>query len=287
VDDARDGAELISIVIPALNAAATLGAQLEALIGEHGIEQCEVIVADNGSTDDTVAVAMRYRGRLDLTLVDAREHPGRSAVRNEAVRHVTRPYIAFLDADDAVCAGWLPTIVRHLPAPVVQGGYRRVPRHASADDRNVTVRFPSYRGVQTIAAGNVVIEKRVLDLVGGFNEQYRYRVDVELAIRLHLAGIPIVIAEDACILYRERGSARGAMRQQYNWEKAAVQLQRDYGDRIEFRHSSRNSLKHWALLVPHAIDALRDDEDRRRWLADLGALSGRLVGSLTYRTLFL
>jgi glycosyltransferase involved in cell wall biosynthesis len=52
----------LSVVIPCLNAAATIGVQLEALAGQSWEGEWEVVVADNGSTDGSQAIVESYRG---------------------------------------------------------------------------------------------------------------------------------------------------------------------------------------------------------------------------------
>src|SRR5689334_1914994 len=79
----RDPPRKLSVVIPCLNAAATLGVQLEALIGQSWPGGWEVIVADNGSTDGSREIVESYRGRLpDLKLVDASDRRGQAHARN-------------------------------------------------------------------------------------------------------------------------------------------------------------------------------------------------------------
>jgi glycosyltransferase involved in cell wall biosynthesis len=54
----------ISIIIPCHNAARTIGCLLEAIAGQTWTDSWEVIVSDNGSTDDSLSVVERYRSRL-------------------------------------------------------------------------------------------------------------------------------------------------------------------------------------------------------------------------------
>ena len=63
------GLPVLSVVIPCLNVAATLGPQLDALSAQDADFEWEVVIADNGSTDQTVPLATSYTDRLQIAIV--------------------------------------------------------------------------------------------------------------------------------------------------------------------------------------------------------------------------
>lgn len=87
---------LVSVVIPAHNAAAHLGDAVESVLAQTH-DRIELIVVDDASTDDTAAVAARYAPSVRYV---AQPHRGASAARNHGVRVSTGDFVAFLDADD-------------------------------------------------------------------------------------------------------------------------------------------------------------------------------------------
>ncbi len=89
---------IVSVVIPAFNASLHLESALESVLAQTAAP-LEVIVMDDGSTDDTVAMAERFGVR-----VERHGHAGISATRNRGVNAARGGLIAFLDADDV----WLP-----------------------------------------------------------------------------------------------------------------------------------------------------------------------------------
>ena len=94
----------VSVIIPTLNRAALLREALASVRQIQGPDLLlEIIVADNGSTDDTAAVAASFGARL----VHA-ERRGAAAARNAGLRAATGEFVAFLDDDDA----WLPGHLR-------------------------------------------------------------------------------------------------------------------------------------------------------------------------------
>ena len=105
----------LSVVIPCLNAAATIGVQLEALARQSWEGEWEVIVADNGSTDGSREIVESYRGRLPgLKLVDASDRRGQAHARNLGAAAATGDAFLFCDADDEVAPGWLAALGRAL-----------------------------------------------------------------------------------------------------------------------------------------------------------------------------
>lgn len=88
---------LVSIVIPCHNAAPWLAATLESALAQTWPEK-EILVIDDGSTDDSATVARRFESRG--VAVRAQANRGASAARNHGLRLTRGDYIQFLDADD-------------------------------------------------------------------------------------------------------------------------------------------------------------------------------------------
>src|SRR5919198_5805523 len=93
-----------SVIVPARNAAATIGRTLEALAAQDFPQEYEVIVVDDGSTDDTVAVAEAAPGPVT---VRRQEQRGPGEARNLGAQHARGEVLAFTDADCFPERGWL------------------------------------------------------------------------------------------------------------------------------------------------------------------------------------
>lgn len=94
------GGDFVSVIIPAYNAAQFLPETLESVLSQSH-ENREIIVVDDGSTDDTVEVIAPYLQRIRLI---QRDHAGIGPTRNAGIDAAEGDYIAFIDADDL----WLP-----------------------------------------------------------------------------------------------------------------------------------------------------------------------------------
>jgi teichuronic acid biosynthesis glycosyltransferase TuaG len=86
-----------SVIIPVYNAAETVSRALDSVLAQS-YPAHEIIVVDDGSTDNTVALLEQYRGRI--TVIQKVTNAGGSIARNTGMDAATGDYIAFLDADD-------------------------------------------------------------------------------------------------------------------------------------------------------------------------------------------
>src|SRR5262249_36210792 len=103
--------QLVSVVIPCYNQAKFLGQAIESVLAQTH-SSVEIVVVDDGSTDDTVAVAARHRS---VRCVRQRTH-GPSAAPNEGLKHVSGHYVVFLDSDDRLLPHALDTGLRSFAA---------------------------------------------------------------------------------------------------------------------------------------------------------------------------
>ncbi len=109
VEDAmadRYGRPAISIVMPVYNAASMIETTLDSIF-QQDFKDFEIIVIDDGSTDDSVAIVEQNRVRHDRIFVHSQENAGVSVARNRGLDFARGKYVCFLDADDLVTPGSL------------------------------------------------------------------------------------------------------------------------------------------------------------------------------------
>ncbi|MBW4458688.1 MAG: glycosyltransferase [Nodosilinea sp. WJT8-NPBG4] len=229
----------ISVIIPCFNAASVIGQQLEAL-AQQTVTPYEVIVADNGSTDNSRTVVEQYGDRLPrLKVIDAAKMQGASHARNVGAKAATSDYLAFCDADDVVSEGWLEALSQAFASHsflACRLDYEKLnsdTTNTSQTDGLQNFRTPFY----PFAGGcGLAIRKDIHAAVGGFDETISHLEDADYCIRVQIAGHPLVFVPDAVVHYRYPTDAeqsffearRATYRKAYNWGYGLATLYQRY-----------------------------------------------------------
>jgi glycosyltransferase involved in cell wall biosynthesis len=189
-----------SVIVPARDAAETIGQTLRALASQDLAEQYEVIVVDDGSEDDTVVIAEGFSGPVRV-LRSAGRGPG--PARNTGAAASRAPALAFTDADCAPDPGWLRAGLAALEdADLVQG--RVVPdpgAHLGPFDHTVWVLEES--GLYETA--NMFVRRELFERLGGFEDFVGARIgkplaeDVWLGWRARRAGARTSFSSQAVV----------------------------------------------------------------------------------------
>ncbi len=97
---------LLSIIVPTYNSERFIAATLDMLISQ-GLEDCEVIIIDDGSVDETRTIIKNYKNQYNNIKVIEQEHSGVSVGRNKGIELASGQFIFFLDSDDTLENGTL------------------------------------------------------------------------------------------------------------------------------------------------------------------------------------
>jgi glycosyltransferase involved in cell wall biosynthesis len=282
---------LVSVVVPVRNGGETLGRQLDALARQTYEGRWEVVVADNGSVDDTRPVAEGYAGRLPgLRVVDASARPGTCIARNAGADAARGELLVFCDADDEASEGWLACVVAAARRYDLVGGRLD---HSSLNDELAQEwrepfavdALPRCLGFLPYAvSSNLGIWSEVLRALGGWNESYATcGDDVELCWRAQLAGYFLGFARDAVMRYRHRPDLRGLMKQAYSNGLSDTRVYSQFRSAGVPSRSLSVDLRKWAELAAHLPDLLGSQARRGRWLRRASFRWGRLRGSARHR----
>lgn len=107
---------LVSIVIPAYNASRFLGCAVESVLRQKDFNDWELIIVDDGSTDDTPALARRYAEADRRVRFISKPNGGQSTARNAGLLLAQGKYLCFIDADDLISPDFLRSTVDEAEA---------------------------------------------------------------------------------------------------------------------------------------------------------------------------
>lgn len=182
------------MIIPALNEERALPLCLDALVSQTlAGDVFEVIVVDNGSVDQTVAIAQSFASRLNLHVLEQREC-SISALRNRGAMEANGDLLAFLDADCVAQPNWLAFGMHILEEPgagVIGAGYQ-IPDYSKwvAKAWYGSQNKKSGR-VSYISGGNLLMSRAAFVTAGGFDEEMETSEDWEFCQRAASRGLPI------------------------------------------------------------------------------------------------
>jgi glycosyltransferase involved in cell wall biosynthesis len=178
----------VSIVIPAYNAAKYLRETLDSALNQT-YRDAEVIVVDDGSTDETPRILEQYGDRIQVL---RQENHGRAAACNTGARAARGEWIAFLDADDI----WLPDKLQRQVSECSQYAISHTNSFFFGeyfkDDVLKTSVTPQYGGwvLDRLLVGNfvtcssVMMRREVYHYYGGFDTTFRYAEDWPLWLKV-------------------------------------------------------------------------------------------------------
>ena len=218
----------ISIVVCTHNGARTIRECLEA-VSRLDYPDYEVLVVDDGSTDDTAAIV----GELGFTRI-ASDHVGLGSARNIGLEAATGEIVAYLDDDAAPDPHWLQYLAQTLRDErfVAAGGPNVPPAGqplvaeaiASSPGGPVHILLDDIEA-EHVPGCNMAFRREALKALGGFDPRFRIAGDdVDICWRLHQRGQSIGFSPAALVWHRRRSSVRAYWRQQLNYGRAEALL---------------------------------------------------------------
>jgi glycosyltransferase involved in cell wall biosynthesis len=212
---ASPGRPSVSVIIPAHNAAGYLGRAIES-VRAQSFADFEVIVVDDGSTDQTSEVAHRCAAEDGRIRALQQSRAGVAAARNRALAEARAPYVANIDADDVWRPGFLERTVAALESDGAAAPFAfarslwidpddrvldqaPIPLPAEVDYRELLLRNPVGNGSATLMRTRAVRDS------GGYDEahvaRFRQGEDWLLQLRLSWQG-PARVVDEPLVLYR-------------------------------------------------------------------------------------
>lgn len=279
---------LVSILIPCYNAGRHLDAALESAFAQTW-PHCEVILVNDGSTDDSGARAERFV-RRGLKLIE-QPNRGQCAAANEALRHARGDFIKFFDADDLMSPDMIARQVQALRGRADHVAYSEwarffhdpseavfTPRAGWRDAAPVDWLVEIWADAQPMMqCAQFLVPRPLLDRVGGWDERLSLINDFEFFARIVTASAGVVFTPGAQLYYRS-GLPTSLSRQRTvkAWESAFLSTTLGVGHLLRREESPRTRAAAAAVLQGLVYDLY---PSLPRLVADLEARVAALGGT--------
>jgi len=229
----------VSVIVCSYNGGSTLDQCLRSLLALD-YPDYEVILVDDGSTDNTPEIAARY----PTVRIIRQTNQGLSAARNVGLRASTGAIVAYTDSDCYADVDWLARLVYQLQRTGASavGGPNMSPDDgwlaacvAASPGQPMHV-LESDQVAEHIPGCNMAYRREALEAIGGFNVRYRKAGDdVDACWRLQQGDMWITFAPGAFVWHHRRQNPRAYLGQQAGYGEAEALLWFDHPDRFNLR----------------------------------------------------
>lgn len=220
----------ISIVVPCLNGERVIAKQLDALLAQDTSATYEIVVADNGSTDGTVALVQSYADQR-IRLADAGRAKGANVARNVGISASGGDYILLADCDDIVHDGWIEAYWQAFRrgTHAAGGSIDRVLANGTLLKRESQLYPALHRRKAFANSANCGFSRDLFDRVGGFDESFVGGAEeVDFFWRATDAGYALELVPDAMINKVQRTALKDAFNQYFQFGRGEARLAKKF-----------------------------------------------------------
>jgi len=265
----------VSIIVTTLNNKPTIDECLRSITElDYPKQLVEVIVIDASSNDSTLDIVKTYPVKLISKPLNA------PAAYNYASKIAGNEILGFIDADAKVEKKWLKKLVRHLGeerVAAVSGTIETwnknqlIPRCIGYD---LSYRYGRIHGsVRRVATMNLILRKKVMDEVGGFDENLPTQYDTDMGVRITSAEYKIVVDPNARCYHFHRPTLTAYFKQQFKYGQNTTKLYLKHshlmrGDEITSWWMNMQPILYFTIAILLAIGFI-DTFRPTVWLASL------------------
>lgn len=252
-----------TVVMPAYNAAAYLSQTIESVLSQT-FTDFELIIIDDGSTDDTSEIAHKYSKIDNRVKVLFQSNQGVSATRNKGISLSQSKYIAFIDADDKWFAENLKFHFEHLQKnPHLGVSYAKVEflhpdgNHTGKIARGRLTKLQPQHFLYenpTMTVSNIVVRRQVFEEIGCFDCTMSYSEDMDFLFRVACSHWKIEGIDQALLGYRttQGGLSSQLYKMEEGWEILMSKARTKVPELVE-RHYYRARSNHLRYLARRAF----------------------------------
>ncbi len=238
----------VAMIVPCFNEEQTVASTIESLLAmEYPQDKLEIVVVDDGSTDNTAAIAQKYEQACHapgyagaVVTYFYKENGGKYTALNFAIAHTTTELIGCLDADSFAAHDALieaikefeadPTAMAITPAMKVYRP-RKVLELMQAVEYTFGIfykkMFDNLSAINVLPGPFSMYKREVFEKIGVFRHAHNTE-DMEIAFRMHANGLRIINAHTAFVYTTVPKSVRALLKQRTRWSQGFLQNARDY-----------------------------------------------------------
>lgn len=259
----EEAAQIVSVIVPAFNAAATLDSCLTALLDQTAPRSSyEIIVVDDGSLDATADVARRHCPQ-GVRLV-RQQNQGAAGARNTGVAHAQGNLLLFTDADCAPQPDWIERMVAAFQDPETVGAKgtyltrqdRLVARFVQIEYEDRYDRMRHQERIDFIDTYSAGYRREVFVRNGGFDVSVRYVEDQEFSFRLAEKGYKLVFVPAAQVSHQHDQDVIEYVERKFNIGVWKARVMQRHPDRLANDTHTPPVLKLQILLLFLALPLL-------------------------------
>lgn len=257
---------LVSIIIPVYNEAKILRDSIKSLL-QLNYENYEIIIVNDGSTDDTSAVAQSLVGyhqgksaHIKVSLIN-KANGGKATALNAGIQHSTADFVLCMDGDSQLTPETLNLGIRHFVDPdlgAVAGNVKVLNRNRLLTNLqtleyvqglNLVRSAQSFLGMVNIIPGPVGIFRKRAIQDGGWYSSDTFAEDADLTLKIRVAGWKIIYEPNAISYTEAPESIHQLLKQRYRWTRGILQSLRKHRRQL-YRSSSGalNTLVLWSMF---------------------------------------
>lgn len=197
----------ISIITITYNSGSTLEETIKSIVSQN-YSNLEYLIIDGGSTDRTLDIIEKYRDKIDFIISEPDN--GISDAFNKGIKYATGDIIGIINSDDLLLPKALDRLSKEYTSDVgVYRGHTIVwnDKTGSMTSMKPSMKFSLYSFKRlNVCHPSTFISKHIYENFGGYNINYKYRMDFDLLMRLYNKGVRFKYLNNDLALFRLGGT---------------------------------------------------------------------------------